>query len=257
MKKLTDKIHKAFDNIKADNRLKESTKQFLLANRKNKTSLALAKRPALQNKFAIACLAIVLAAGIRGYLWIQSPVSYISIDVNPSIELALNRFDRVVSVTAYNPEGEEILQDLSLKGKIYTAAIDEIVENQAMDIYITEDSEFIFTIAANNSHENNISTGVQRCCGHSGHSSHSISADPGIVPQAHDNGLSFGKYYAYLQLVQYDDTITVDDCRDMSMSEIYRLITMYEYNTGYTDPYIDSTGRGGCHQTHGGHNHLH
>lgn len=133
---MTDKIHKAFDNIKADNRLKESTKQFLLANRKNKTSLALAKRPALQNKFAIACLAIVLAAGIRGYLWIQSPVSYISIDVNPSIELALNRFDRVVSVTAYNPEGEEILQDLSLKGKIYTAAIDEIVENQAMDIYI-------------------------------------------------------------------------------------------------------------------------
>ena len=57
-----------------------------------------------------------------------------------------------------------------------------------MDIYITEDSELIFTIAANNSHENNISTGVQRCCGHSGHSSHSISADPGIVPQAHDMG---------------------------------------------------------------------
>ena len=122
-----------------------------------------------------------------------------------------------------------------------------------MDIYITEESELIFTIAADNSHENNISTGVQRCCGHSGHSSHSISADPEIVPQAHDNGLSFGKYYAYLQLVQYDDTITVDDCQDMSMSEIYNLINMYEHNAGYTD----NTDSGCCHQSHGGYHHIH
>lgn len=253
---MTDKIHKAFDSIKADHQLKESTKEFLSANRKNKTSLALNRHMALRNKFAIACLAIVLAAGIRGYLWLQSPVSYISIDVNPSIELALNRFDRVVSVTAYNPEGEEILKYLSLKGKIYTDAIDEIVENQVMDTYITEESGLIFTIAANNSHESNISTGVQRCCGHSGHNSHSVSADLSIIKQAHDNGLSFGKYYAYLQLVQYDDTITVDDCRDMSMSEIYDLITIYGYDAGYTDPYIDNTGNSGCHQSHGGHHHI-
>ena len=52
-----------------------------------------------------------------GYSWVQRPVSYVSIDVNPSIELALNRFDRVVYAAAYNLEGEEILNGLSLKGK--------------------------------------------------------------------------------------------------------------------------------------------
>lgn len=92
---MTDKIHNAFDNIKADNQLKESTKQVLLVKRRKKTVQA--KHVLFKKKFAIACLLLMFITGIKGYSWIQSPVSYISIDVNPSIELALNCFDRVVS----------------------------------------------------------------------------------------------------------------------------------------------------------------
>ncbi|MCI9078766.1 MAG: hypothetical protein HFH68_07560 [Lachnospiraceae bacterium] len=230
---MAGKIHNAFDHIKADSQLKESTKQFI-AKRHNDKIPAVRCHPELYKKFAIICIAIVIVAGINGYLWIKTPVSYISIDVNPSIELALNYFDRVVSVTAYNQEGGEVIKNLSLTGKIYTSAIDTIVESETMNAYLTEESELIFTIAAKSSHENGINTGIKECCGHSGHISQSITTDTGIVQNAHDNGLSIGKYYAYLQLIQYDDTITIDDCRDMSMSEIHGLITEHGHDTGNT-----------------------
>lgn len=133
---------------------------------------------------------------------------------------------------------------MSLKWKLYTAAIDEIIENQIMDIYITEESELIFTIAADKTKESSISTKVQRCCGHSGHSSQSISTDTSIVPQAHNHGLSLGKYYAYLQLIQYDDTITIEECRNMDMSELHSLIAGYEHGTEHTQCDETSTGHG-------------
>ncbi len=251
---MTDKIHNAFDNIKADDQLKESTKQFLLSKRKNKTILA--NYILFQKKFAIACLILVFVTGIKGYLWIQSPVSYISIDVNPSIELALNCFDKVISVTAYNSEGEEILKSLSLKGKLYTTAIDEIVESQIMDTYITDESELIFTIAADKAKESSISTKVKRCCEHSGHNSQSISTDTSIVIQAHNHGLSLGKYYAYLQLIQYDNTVTIDDCRNMSMSELHELIAGYEHSSEHMHSDENSIDNS-CTTSEHEHHHMH
>ncbi len=89
-------------------------------------------RPGLRIALAAACAALFLLMGMGGYAWIQLPVSYVSIDVDPSIELALNRFDKVISVAAYNDEGKRIIEKLSLKGKKYTEAIDLLVESEDM-----------------------------------------------------------------------------------------------------------------------------
>ncbi|WP_346934704.1 hypothetical protein [Clostridium sp.] len=56
---------------------------------------------------------IAIAGGIT--LWAyKTPYSYVSLDVNPSIEYSLNRFDKVISVTAVNDDGQEILNELEL-----------------------------------------------------------------------------------------------------------------------------------------------
>ena len=225
---LTNKIHDAFDHIKADTQLKETTKHFLSVKRKKNISLF--HHSIFPKILAAVCAILFLTAGIKGYTWIQTPVSYVSIDVNPSIELALNHFDKVLSVTAYNTEGEEILKGLSLKGKKYTEAINTIMESNVMNLYLTDDAELVFTIATTSDHENKLKKGVASCSCHTKHNTQSISTDIEVVSKAHDNGLSLGKYYAYLQLSQYDDTITIDECKDMSMSEIHHLI--YEHVHG-------------------------
>ena len=270
MKKLANKIHDAFDSLRADPQLVASTKQFLSEERKKKQKTN--RSPVFQKALAVVCLAFVLVAGIGGYTWIQAPVSYVGIDVNPSIELALNRFDKVVSVHAYNEEGEEILKSLQLKGKTYTEAIDTIVGSKEMKAYLKKRAELVFTVAADSRRESGLKSGVESCLDHMGYKSQSVSVDIGIVPQAHSLGLSLGKYYAWQQLIQYDDTVTADECKDMSISELHERIDEHEHGgdhgqgsghgdeadneQGHTDETNDKqgTGQGAGHEKEPDHN---
>ncbi len=223
---MTNRVQDAFNSITADTELKESTKRFL--NKKYQENICPRRRKGLRLTASFACAVLLFVMGAAGYSWVQMPVSYVSIDVNPSIELALNRFDRVVAVTAYNPEGEEIVNGLSLKGKKYTEAIHEVVECDGMRAYLSGSSEVVLTVAAEESREPQLDRGVRRCAGHMGQGCHNACADISVISQAHECGLSFGKYNAYLKLLEYDSSITADDCKDMSMAQIRELIREYE-----------------------------
>ncbi len=225
---MENKVQNAFDSIKADSGLKETTKELLSQKREKRNRLFHYRK--IQKTFAAVCGILLLAVGIGSFWWIQTPVSYVSIDVNPSVELALNRFDRVVSAKAYNTEGEEILKELSLRGKKYIEAIDAVVESEAMERYLVRGDEIVFTVAANGERESEIETGVSHCQGHIRQNTHSLGTDLKTAAQAHDHGLSVGKYYAYLQLSQYDSTVTVEECRHMSMGEIHGILKEHEQN---------------------------
>lgn len=249
---MVNRIQDAFHTIEANEDLKTSTMQFLKSERQKRTTHTVG--PALY-RIVTACVMLFLVIGISGYQILQTPVSYVSIDVNPSVELALNRFDRVVSSTAYNEDGEIVLSGLSVNGKKYMEAIDIIIESEAMSVYLTNEAELVFTIAANNDNkESQLRAGIANCAGCMKHGGQSLGVDIGIVAEAHENGLSMGKYSAYLQLVQYDDTITVDDCQRMTMSEIHGLINKHEQCE--MNPNVDENGReyDDSSETHGSHN---
>lgn len=62
--------------------------------------------------FAASAAAVaLLSVGTWAY---ASPYTYVSVDVNPSIEYSVNRFDRVLTVKAVNDDGDEILEKISL-----------------------------------------------------------------------------------------------------------------------------------------------
>lgn len=230
---MANKIYDAFDGIKADSGVKEHTKQVLSTRRNKKTTLFY--RRAVRRTLGIICAMLVLAVGIGGYSLAHTPVSYVSIDVNPSMELALNRFGTVVSATAYNEEGNRILESLTLKGKNYTEAIDDIVKCEAMKPFLENNSEIVFTVAAPSDQEDKLKSGVEKCSSYISSNSRYSRADLEAVQQAHECVLSLGKYNAYLQLSEFDDTITPEDCRHMSMSEIHCLVKEHEQEESCSD----------------------
>ncbi|MCI8893677.1 MAG: hypothetical protein HFI42_12450 [Lachnospiraceae bacterium] len=230
---LTNKVQEALEQVQAKEALKASTKELLKGERRRRTRVF--RHPAVRGTLAAACMALFLILGIGGYSWVQTPVSYVSIDVNPSIELALNRLDRVVSATAYNSEGAEILKELSLKGKRYDVAIDTIVESAAMKPYLAGRDALVFTVASEENREQGILMQAEHCMRHAGYVSTGVSADLALVSAAHDSGLSLGKYYAYLQLSVYDETVTPDSCKDMSMSEIHGMIEEHQHGGGHSE----------------------
>lgn len=239
---MVNKIQDAFHAIEASEDMKTSTIRFLQSERQKRT---VHTAHSARYRTVTACIMLFLAIGIGGYQILQLPVSYVSIDVNPSVELALNRIDRVISATAYNEDSETVLTGLSVNGKKYMKAIDIILESEAMSAYLTNEAELVFTIAAGNGNkESQLRAGVANCSGCIKHGGQSLGADIGIVAEAHEKGLSMGKYSAYLQLLQYDDTVTVDACRQMTMSEIRGLINHHQQCN--MNPDADGNGSGSC-----------
>lgn len=252
---MENKIKGAFEPIKASDKMKSATIQYLQQARTAKSPKP--KAVTWRRSLAVVCAMLFIVIGAGGLYTVRTPVSYVSIDVNPSIELALNRYDRVVSAMAYNGDGTVILDGLKVGGMLYTQAIDVIVESDAMQSYLAEDSALIFTVASGSADkETEIVTGIENCSGCSRHGGVSYTADVSSLTEAHGCGMSFGKYAAYLTLSQYDDTITTEDCRDMTMGEIHRQISAHEsgekHGNGGRQKNGGNGSRYGANNVHGG-----
>lgn len=166
---------------------------------------------------ALACLVLMLA-GLGGWQVWNAPVSYISIDVNPSIELALNRFDRVVGTTAYNDDGAQVLSGLSVRGLPYQEAINALFDDPAFRSYLDEDAKVVFTVVSDSEAE--LRKGIQSGNMFLSCDSAYFRADTHCLKEAHENGLSVGKYRIYEELSYYDSGITVEDCHRMTVGEL-------------------------------------
>jgi len=94
----------------------------------------------MKRKIALALGAcIILGSGGGAYAYAKNPVAYVSMDINPSVELGVNAFDKVVSVEAYNEDGKKILEDTNLINSNVSDAVSTVISNAISDGYITKD----------------------------------------------------------------------------------------------------------------------
>lgn len=73
-----------------------------------------------------------------------APYSYVSLDVNPSFEFSVNRFDRVLTVKAVNDDGEEFVKNINvqgLKNKEIQNAVKNILNELENQGYIIDGEE--------------------------------------------------------------------------------------------------------------------
>ena len=101
--------------------------------------------------FAASAAAIIV---LGGSTWAYaSPYSYVSLDVNPSIEFVLNRFDRVLSIKSVNDDGEEVLQEIkleNLKNKTIVQAINQTLDQISELGYFSDETTAEIVITTSN-----------------------------------------------------------------------------------------------------------
>lgn len=89
-----------------------------------------------------ASLALVLLsfAGIGSHSYVE-PYSYVSLDINPSIEYALNRYDKVISVSGINTEGQQVVSSIEsdIKNQNITTALGVTIGQLEKDHYISQE----------------------------------------------------------------------------------------------------------------------
>lgn len=243
-------MKEAFDQIHADEELKERTKQFLAEKtdgyRKKKVRSYRTWIP------AAACLVIFLIAG--GYWSFFLPTAAIQIEVNPSLEMEVNRFGRVLSLEGKNEDGEKLAGELNLRFLSYDEAVDRILENDQIAALLNQNEILSLVVIGENKQSQDIMAFVEEL----EQTQHNIDCCHATESEAHEAeeaGLGYGKYRAYLELKKLDPDVTTEEAANMTMSELYERIRELEASSGtQTDAQTSTgteTGGGGGHHHHG------
>ncbi len=214
-------IYEGFDRVKADDGLKRKTLAFLRQKRKG-----FAPEKTKRRRSALCALATfaILTLGM-GYRLNFMPVAYVDVDVNPSIELAVNGLGRVLAATPYNLDGEKVLEEANVRQKPYGDGLSLLLDAMISQGYLQQDGLVSVTIQAGSAEErmlNGITAAVDTAI-----QAHNLSAEKNIFPvtekikcDAKENRLTPAKYLAIEALCQVDPTTTFQSCCDHSISEI-------------------------------------
>ncbi len=250
-----DEIREAFEQIHATEQMKQSVSEYLVQNRRKaergtaRGSFRLGLRPLVS-----ICALLLLCAGIGNWYFWEMPVSYLSVDVNPSIELTLNRRNRVTDAESRNKEGAQVLADVQIKGKDYLEAVELLMKSKKMQPYLTRNAELTVTVASSKAEE--LLSGLESSPVTTHYHGLCRSADMETAASAHDCGMSLGKYQMYQLLSQYNSGLAPEECQNISMCRLYQLLAQYEGGREETVNQEELQDlQGGCSHEEGGHHH--
>lgn len=162
---MSKNLKEAFDSIHADSALKESTRAFLREKTGNYTAPEPRRRSGGFRRLApaLACVAL-LVVGLSGYQAYFTPTSAISIDINPSVELEINRFDRVITVEGLNDDGTALAAELNVRFLSYDDALEQIIASDAIQQCLADDGLLSIVVSGDNEvQQQEILSCAQRC----------------------------------------------------------------------------------------------
>jgi len=255
----------ALNKIKAEEELVKKTEKYLketlIKNEKSKIDDYINWGGFyMKKKFLVAAsLAVLCLGGSTGaYAYYQTPVSYLSLDINPSVELGINAFDKVVQVEAYNEDGEKILEEVDVIGSDVTEAVGELVSSADNNGYIAEDGSTVVSVTTETDNEE-VATELETVAEEGVNSALEETEKEVVVhkdnialarrDEARKLGITPGKLNLIQKLQAVDPDATVEEYKDASVNEIMKTIKNIRKNGNAKDiidkdiiDTIDSTG---------------
>ena len=182
-----------------------------------------------------ACLAVMLLGG--GGVFYQranAVASVVSLDVNPSIELKVNRSEKVLVCTPLNEDAKAILADMGngadLKGAKLDVAVNAIVGSLVRNGYLSSISSAIMisvedrdTARAEKLQRELTSTvdGVlQTSESRASVLTQTLTQDAGLTQQARENSISTGKAALVNRVLALNATLKFDALAKLSVEEL-------------------------------------
>jgi hypothetical protein len=156
--------------------------------------------------------------------------AYITIDINPSIELALNSRGKVLKVSALNNDADILIKDLKLKNMTCDEAILLITDKAQNLDYIKEDNNdvFITAVVKNTNIKDTVAEGLVKAIEKTQNnpsSSAAISVLEAKVQErteAQNSNISVGKYISMKKLQDKDINVTLEDMNDKGIGQIIK-----------------------------------
>lgn len=196
---------------------------------------------------SVACLCVVMTGGgaLHYYIVNHRVESVIGIDVNPSVELSINKKERVLHARALNEDGEELLDGMDLDGVELNVAVNAVVGSMVTHGYLNDLDNAILVTVSNDSvsksrqlrasivkdiedtlNENQLQAVV--------YDQQAIEDDE-TKELADEYDISYGKAYFLKELIEQNHDLSIEDMESLSsmtMEEIAREIAGRSYALG-------------------------
>lgn len=199
----------------------------------------------------ILSMAIILSLGGGGYAYAKTPVAYVSLDINPSIELGVNRFDKVVSVEAYNEDGRKVLGNTNLINFNINNAVSSVISNAISDGYIKEDGSSAIEVTTSTDKKNiavkldeSLKETVDETLENNNVEAEveTENVDLARRHEARQLGITPGKLNLIQRLQELDPTIKIEDYENSSVKDIMKRTNELKKNNKNGDTSADIDG---------------
>lgn len=175
-----------------------------------------------------AALALTLFIGMIGLY--NENFQTVYIDINPSIALKLNRFERVIGVEFLNDDAKTLLSDTKLIGLNAQNALETVIEACDSAGYVKDDSEIY--ISASSKEEKNAEKLLQKLKGHAEsmnkeqnetYAVNTYNAKKGEGKDFEKESLSPAKYKLIHEIIDEDERYELEDLKHKPMNELQKI----------------------------------
>lgn len=150
---MRNQIHQAFDSVKSSEKQKQTLKDYL-AQQRNKS---FQKRSPVFVRAAVALSVLLLCLAAAGLYLVRTTAYTVHIDTSPAVVLDLNRFDKVISITA------SALEKISVEGLTCPEAVSVLLDTETLQTSLTENPEPAVIVEGQTEEQaNKICTGIRR-----------------------------------------------------------------------------------------------
>ena len=177
-----------------------------------------------------ACLAVMLLGGGLFYQQVNAVASVVSLDVNPSIELKVNRSEKVLVCTPLNEDAKAILADMGsgadLKGAKLDVAVNAIVGSLVRNGYLDSISSAIMIsvedkdAARAEKLQRELTSAVDDVLQTSEAKASVLTQDAAREQQARENNISTGKAALVNRVLALNATLKFDALAKLSVEEL-------------------------------------
>ena len=189
----------------------------------------------MTSSFAAAVVFFLVLFSAMSGIWggDRAVAAYVSIDINPSVELGVNKQEHVVSARGLNADGETLLQGISYQGKPIADVTRSLVEKANEKGYLAAAGGDVLVVSAELNGQNKIDeqkmnaavTAMIRQVIQQQHLPDTIHvlaliAPPDAREKADSEGLSMGRYSIYLTAKQNNTPIPIAEIRKDSLTAL-------------------------------------
>lgn len=203
----------------------------------------LARRFKPMRYFAIAGIFVLIICSVLFYQLLKpsSVFAYVDIDINPSLELSIDKKANVINVKALNSDAAGLIKNTNLKNKSLTSAVRIIIEESHSKGFIQPDTKNAVLISASIKSGNEkvldaIVSELQKTDFKAGAKSikaEIIKVEPTKRSEAVKNNISMGRYKLYKEISNSDGNIDIQKAKTEGISKIIEAYESHKQDNNY------------------------